>query len=179
MQGFIAGVTRELESYKKMAEKSIAQVDDDGFFASPGPETNSIAVIVKHMAGNLRSRWTNFLTEDGEKPDRDRDCEFEIRPGDTRSSMMLAWEDGWRRAFDELARLSDADVGRTVMIRWEPTSVLDALHRQMAHAAYHVGQITLLARHYAPDWQTLSIPIGASEAFNEKKRQQAEAARTA
>jgi hypothetical protein len=177
MQGFITGVTRELESYKRMAEKAIAQVDDDGFFASPGPETNSIAIIVKHLAGNLRSRWTNFLTEDGEKPDRDRDGEFEMRPGDSRVALMGSWEAGWRIAFDELARLSDADVGRTVMIRWEPHSVLDALHRQLAHAAYHVGQVTLLARHYAGDWRTLSVPRGVSAAYNEKKRQEAEAAR--
>jgi hypothetical protein len=175
MDGFISGVTREFESYKRMAEKSLAQVDDNGFFASPGPETNSIAIIVKHMAGNLRSRWTNFLTEDGEKPDRDRDGEFEIRPGDTRASLMNAWDSGWRLAFEELARLSDADVGRTVMVRWEASSVLDALHRQLTHAAYHVGQITLLARHYVPDWRTLSIAKGESAAFNEKKRQQAEA----
>jgi uncharacterized damage-inducible protein DinB len=157
----------------------MAQIDDDAFFASPGPATNSIAIVVKHMAGNLRSRWTNFLTEDGEKDDRDRDGEFELRPGDTRTSLMDRWEAGWRLAFDELARLSDDDTGRIVMIRWEATSVLDALHRQMAHAAYHIGQITLLARHYAADWRSLSIPIGQSEIFNEKKRKQAETGRLA
>lgn len=174
MDGYIAGVRHDFDTYRRMAERALAQVDDDGFFATPGPETNSLAVIVKHMAGNLRSRWTDFLTTDGEKPDRQRDGEFELTPADTRVALMERWEAGWRLVADQLAALSDADLSKTVMIRWEPHTVLQALQRQLTHAAYHTGQITLLARHYAGDWRSLSIPRGESDAFNARKRASAE-----
>jgi uncharacterized damage-inducible protein DinB len=159
---------------RKMAERALAQVDDAGFFASPGPETNSLAIIVKHMAGNLRSRWRDFLTTDGEKPDRYRDTEFELADADTREALMERWAAGWDLVADQLTPLTDADLDRTVMIRWEPHSVLAALQRQLTHAAYHVGQITMLARHYAQDWESLSIPVGGSDAFNDKMRRRAE-----
>ncbi len=177
MRGYIAEVKRDFEVYRKMAEKALAQVDDEAFFDSPGPETNSLAVIVKHIAGNLRSRWTDFLTTDGEKPDRNRDTEFELTDADTREALMARWSAGWALASEALDQLSDDDLDRTVYVRWEPHSVLDAIQRQLTHAVYHVGQIVLLARHYARDWHTLSIDKGESEAFNERKRREAEAAR--
>lgn len=170
MQGFIESARREFELYRGMAERAMARVDDTGFFATPGPETNSIAILVKHLGGNLRSRWTDFLTTDGEKPDRDRDSEFELRAEDTRADLMRRWDEGWRRAFAALDALTDADASRTVMIRWEAHTVLQAVLRQLTHAALHTGQIVLLARHYARDWESLSIPRGESKAFNERAR---------
>jgi hypothetical protein len=153
--------------YRKYAEDAIAQVDDEGFFAAPDAETNSIAIIVKHVAGNLRSRWTDFLTADGEKPDRDRDGEFERRGGDSRQALMEAWAAGWDLALREMDALTPADLLRTVAIRGEPHTVVLAIERQIAHAAYHTGQIALLARHYSGDaWKTLSIPRGQSRQFN-------------
>ena len=163
------------EQYRSMAERALAQVDDDGFFAQPGPETNSLAVIVKHIAGNLRSRWTDFLTTDGEKPDRNRDTEFALADGDTRAALMERWAASWALVAEQLAPLTDADLARTVVIRWEPLTVLSALQRQLTHAAYHVGQITMLARHYAPDWRSLSIPVGESDAYNARMREKARA----
>ena len=173
MQSSIALFTREFETYRRMADKAMAQIDDQAFFASPGPETNSVAIVVKHMAGNLRSRWTNFLTTDGEKADRDRESEFELNARDTRASLMSHWEAGWTLVHETLAALSDADLSRTVTIRWEPHSVHQALLRQVTHAAYHTGQIVLLCRHYAPEWRTLSIAKGESAAFNERMKNRA------
>jgi hypothetical protein len=144
--------------YKLQAERAMAQVADEQLFALLDDEANSIALIVKHMAGNMRSRWTDFLTTDGEKPDRNRDGEFEAPPA-TRDDLMKVWETGWDCVFAAVGALSDADLGRTVTIRGEAHSVMQAINRQIAHYAQHVGQIVLLAKHYAgAGWKTLSIP---------------------
>src|ERR1700742_4649453 len=133
---------------KKLAERAMEQITDENLFISLDPETNSIAVIVKHLSGNMRSRWTDFLTTDGEKPDRNRDGEF-IDPPETRQAMLESWSDGWSRLFAALESLSEADLVRTVTIRGEPHSVMQAINRQVAHYSLHVGQIVLLARHFA------------------------------
>ena len=154
------------EQQRTTAERALDQIDDRAFFAALGPEANAPAVLVKHLAGNFRSRFTDFLTTDGNKPDRQRDREFEIDEADTREALMAAWADGWRRLDATLDGLTDADLGRTVPIRGEAHTVLDALVRALAHAAGHVGQIVLLARHAAgPGWRTLSIPRGESERY--------------
>jgi uncharacterized damage-inducible protein DinB len=159
----VRGVAR---TYKQLADDAIAQVDDAQFAASFGGEENGIALIVKHMAGNLRSRWTDFLASDGEKPDRDRDAEFELHGADERTALMEAWERGWAAFLGTLDALTAEDLGRTVTIRTEPHSVIRAVDRGVAHACYHVGQIVLLAKHFAgPAWRTLSIPRGKSQAF--------------
>jgi len=159
--------------YKKLADDAMAQVDEAHFFAPLGGEENGIALIVKHMAGNLRSRWTDFLTSDGEKPDRDRDAEFEVRDGDGRAALLQAWERGWATFLGTLASLTPEDLDRTVQIRGEPHTVIRAVDRGLAHACYHVGQIVLLAKHFAgPDWRTLSIPRGQSEQVNALMREQ-------
>jgi len=143
--------------YKKMGEGAMAQVADEHLFAQLDGESNSIALIVKHMAGNMRSRWTDFLTTDGEKPDRNRDTEF-AEPPATREALLSLWENGWACVFAALEPLSDEDLGRTVAIRGEPHSVMQAIHRQVAHYAGHVGQIVLLSKHYCQDgWKSLSI----------------------
>ena len=152
--------------YKKLAERAMEQVTDEQLFAVLDEEANSIGIVVKHMAGNMRSRWTDFLTADGEKPDRDRDGEF-VDPPATRKALLDVWEDGWTRVFRALEPLSDADLGRTVTIRGEPHSVMQAVNRQVAHYTYHVGQIVLLAKHFAHDrWQSLSVPRNRSAEFN-------------
>lgn len=144
--------------YKALAERAMAQVTDEQLTATLDPESNSIALIVKHMAGNMRSRWVDFLTTDGEKPYRNRDSEFEQPPA-TREELMTLWETGWSSVFAALEPLTDLDLGRTITIRDEPHSVMQAIHRQIAHYATHVGQIVLLAKHYRQDqWQTLSVP---------------------
>src|SRR5882757_518402 len=144
--------------YKKLAERAMAQCTDSGLFETLEAESNSIAIIVKHVAGNMRSRWTDFLTSDGEKSDRNRDTEFEAPPT-TRSELLEMWEHSWELLFGALEPLSDADLTRTITIRTEPHSVMQAINRQVAHYSYHVGQIVYLARHFAGDqWQTLTIP---------------------
>jgi hypothetical protein len=144
--------------YKQLAERAMAQATDEQLFALLDGEANSIALIVKHMAGNMRSRWTDFLTTDGEKPDRNRDSEFEEPPA-TRQELMRTWEDGWQRVFAAVEPLTEADLARTVTIRGEPHSVMQAINRQIAHYAQHIGQIILLAKHFAgAEWKTLSIP---------------------
>jgi hypothetical protein len=164
---YLQDVRRELGSIKRLAEKSLAQVSDNDFFAALDPGSNSVAVIVKHLAGNLRSRWTDFLTSDGEKPDRRRDAEFEIGPDDTRSSLSGRWEEGWRTLFAALESLAPEDLSREVLIRGERISVVRAINRQLTHYADHVGQIVLLSKHWAGErWQTLSIPRGKSEEVN-------------
>jgi hypothetical protein len=153
--------------YKTMADQSLARVTDEQFFALLDTESNSLALLVKHMAGNLLSRWTDFLTSDGEKPDRDRDSEFEVAPSDTRESLIRRWEAGWSRALSEMDSLTPADLDRTIRIRGEPHSLVQAINRQLTHAAYHVGQIVFLAKHFQSDaWQSLSIPRGQSRQFN-------------
>jgi|SRR5450432_1699110 hypothetical protein len=154
--------------YKKMAEGAMEQVSDEQLFATLDQEMNSIAIIVKHMSGNMRSRWTNFLTSDGEKPDRNRDTEF-VDPSATRADLMRAWNEGWEKLFEALTPLSDADIGRTVTIRGEPHSVMQAINRQVAHYAYHCGQIVFLAKHFqASEWKSLSVPRNKSAEFNRK-----------
>ena len=154
--------------YKKLAERAMAQVTDEQLFACIDGESNCIAVIVKHMAGNMRSRWTDFLTSDGEKPDRNRDSEFEEPPA-TRSALLATWESGWTCLFSALQPLTDADLARVITIRGEKHSVMQAINRQLAHYPHHVGQIVLLAKHFARDsWQSLSVPRRGSAEFNRK-----------
>jgi uncharacterized damage-inducible protein DinB len=154
--------------YKKLAERAIDQVSDEQLVVTLDHEGNSIATIVKHMAGNMRSRWTDFLTADGEKPDRNRDSEFEEPPA-TRAELLGLWEAGWSCLFSALQPLTDADLIRTVTIRGEKHSVMQAINRQLAHYPHHVGQIVLLAKHFAGDrWQTLSVPRKGSAEFNRK-----------
>ena len=154
--------------YKKLAERAMAQVPDEQLFAELDEGGNSIAIIIKHMTGNMRSRWVDFLTTDGEKPDRNRDGEFVDRPA-TREELMRLWEDGWGHIFSALEPLSDSDLGRTVTIRGEAHSVMQAINRQVAHYSMHIGQIVMLAKHFAHDqWQSLSIPRNRSAEFNRK-----------
>jgi len=151
--------------YKRLAEKAMEQAPDEALFASLDAESNSIAVIVKHISGNMRSRWTDFLASDGEKPDRNRDSEFETPPM-TRHELMEKWEEGWRYLFTALEPLGDADVSRTVTIRSEPHSVMQAINRQVAHYSYHIGQIIYLAKHFAgAKWQAVTVPRGKSVEF--------------
>jgi hypothetical protein len=155
--------------YKNLAERAMAQCPDEALFTTIDTESNSIAIIVKHMAGNMRSRWSDFLTTDGEKPDRNRDTEF-LEPPQTRAALLELWERGWKYVFDALQPLRDADLGRTVTIRKEPHSVMQAINRQMAHYAHHIGQILFLAKHLtfttAGKWQSLSVPRGQSKQFS-------------
>ena len=154
--------------YKMLADRAMEQVTDEQLFAAIDPEANSIAIIAKHLSGNMRSRWTDFLTTDGEKPDRDRDSEF-VDPPATRQAVLDAWEDSWARLFQALAPLSDADLGRTITIRGEAHSVMQAINRQVAHYGLHVGQIVLLAKHFAGHrWQSLSVPRNRSVEFNQR-----------
>ena len=154
--------------YKHLAERAMAQVSDQQLLECCDEESNSIAVIVKHMTGNMRSRWTNFLTTDGEKPDRLRDAEF-VDPPATRDALFAVWEEGWRCMFETLEELSEANLSHTVTIRGEAHSVMQAINRQTAHYAYHCGQIVFLAKHLnCAGWKPLTVPRGQSEAFNRK-----------
>jgi len=154
--------------YKKLGEGAMEQVSDEQLFATLDPEMNSIAIVIKHIAGNMRSRWTDFLTSDGEKPDRNRDTEFD-QPPSTRAELLRTWNDGWDRVFSALEPLSDSDLGRTVSIRGEPHSVMQAINRQIAHYSYHVGQIVFLAKHLnASGWKSLSVPRNRSAEFTKK-----------
>jgi hypothetical protein len=154
--------------YKKLTEGAMAQITDEQLYTVLDGEMNSIALIVKHMAGNMRSRWTDFLTSDGEKPDRYRDSEFQ-EPPVGREALMKLWEQGWDCLFKALQPLTDADLPRTIAIRGEAHSVLQAINRQVAHYSYHCGQIVFLAKHFkGAAWKSLSVPRGASGAFNEK-----------
>jgi Protein of unknown function (DUF1572) len=155
------------EHYKRLAERALEQAPDEALNMSLDGESNSISVIVKHMAGNMRSRWTDFLTSDGEKPDRNRDTEFETPP-QSRAEIMALWEAGWRCLFGALTPLSEADMGRTVLIRNEAHSVMQAINRQIAHYSYHVGQIVFLAKHFAASgsgWKAVTIPRNKSGDF--------------
>ena len=155
--------------YKKLADGAMGQVTDDQLFTVLDEEMNSIAVVVKHMAGNMRSRFTAFLTSDGEKPSRHRDQEFEMAANTTRAEIMRWWEEGWTCALSAIESLQPEDVEKTVYIRGEAHSVLQAVNRQLAHYAYHVGQIVFLAKHFRfGDWKSLSVPRGKSEEFNQK-----------
>lgn len=154
--------------YKQLGERAMAQLDEAQLQAALDPEMNSIGLIVKHMAGNMRSRWTGFPEADGESPTRNRDSEFEAPPA-SRAEVLRLWEQGWNLVFEALAPLTDADLGRTVRIRGEAHSITQAIHRQLAHYAYHVGQIIFLAKHLrGPAWQSLSIPRGKSAEFTQR-----------
>ena len=154
--------------YKKMAEGAMEQVNDEQLFATLDEEMNSIAIIVKHMTGNMRSRWTDFLTSDGEKPDRNRDTEFVDAPA-TREELLKRWNEGWDSVFHALEPLTNSDLERKITIRGEPHSVMQAVNRQIAHYAYHCGQIVFLAKHFKGSaWKSLSVPRNRSAEFNQR-----------
>ena len=164
---YLDEIRRQFRGHKRLAEGAISQLRDKELFVALDAESNSIAVIIKHLAGNMRSRFTDFLTTDGEKPDRHRDQEFEMYAGATRTEVMRWWEEGWARVFSAIETLKPEDLMRTVTIRGETHSVLQALNRQVAHYAYHVGQIVFLAKHSrSTEWKSLSVPRGKSEEFN-------------
>jgi hypothetical protein len=163
---YLEEIQRQFRGHKRMGEAAMAQLADVDFFVVLDPESNSIAALVKHIAGNARSRFTDFLTSDGEKPDRFRDREFEVSASTTRGEVMGWWEEGWSHVFSALDPLTPEDVQRTVTIRQEPHTVMQALNRAVAHYAQHVGQIVFLAKHLrSAQWQTLSIPRGKSEGY--------------
>jgi uncharacterized damage-inducible protein DinB len=166
---YLEEARRQMRGHKRLAEGAIAQVKDDELFRALDSEANSIAIIVKHMAGNMQSRFTDFLTTDGEKPDRNRDQEFEMSAATTRAEVMRVWEKGWARVFEAIDTLKPEDVMRTVTIRGEPHTVLQAINRQVAHYAYHTGQIVFLAKHFrSSEWKSLSVPRGKSQELNSK-----------
>ncbi len=170
---YVRDAEKMFRYYKHLAERAIAQVPDEALTRCLDAESNSIALIVKHMAGNMRSRWIDFLTSDGEKPNRHRDTEFETPP-DTRAELHAMWEEGWKSVFDALAPLTEADLGRTVLIRNEPHSVMQAIQRQIAHYSYHIGQIVFVAKHCASErWASLSVPRGKSAEFTARVRESA------
>lgn len=162
-QHYLQDALLQLRKLKSQAERALAQIAEEDWFRTLDPESNSIAIIMKHVAGNMRSRWTDFLTADGEKPDRHRDTEFLVEEGDTSRSIRERWETGWRLLFEALTPLGSEDLLRPVTVRGERHSVTEAINRQMTHYAAHVGQIVLLAKHFAgPNWKSLSIPRGKS-----------------
>jgi len=170
-KAFVKDSLLQFRKYKKMGEDAISQVSEIDFFKLLDKDANNIALIVKHMAGNMRSRWTDFLTSDGEKPNRNRDTEFEIFGDDSKESLMKRWEEGWQLAFDAIEPLKDDSLLETIYIRSEPHSVMQAINRQLTHYAYHIGQIVFLAKHFAgPKWKSLSIPKGKSKEFEVSKR---------
>jgi hypothetical protein len=165
---YIEDALAVFRQYKQLGERAMAQVTDEQLFAALDDEANSIAIIVKHITGNMRSRWTDFLTSDGEKPTRNRDSEF-VDPPATRDALMEEWEQGWACVFSAIEPLTDADLSRTVMIRGEAHSVMQAINRQLSHYPMHVGQIILLAKHYAgARWTTLSVARNRSAEFNRR-----------
>ena len=166
-QHFIDDAVLQLRKLKELADKALQQIQEDQLFAVLDPEANSIAVIMKHMAGNMFSRWTNFLTSDGEKPDRNRDMEFVIEANTTKADVLDYWERGWACVFAAVEPLQPEDFEKTVMIRGEKHTIVQALNRQMTHYAYHVGQIVFLAKHFrSAQWNSLSIPRNKSAEFN-------------
>jgi hypothetical protein len=167
---YLDEVRRQMRGHKRMGENAMAQLRDEDFFITIDPEANSVAILVKHLAGNMHSRFTDFLNSDGEKPNRFRDREFEITPSTTRAEVMQWWEGGWATVIATLDALKPEDVMRTVTIRAEPHTVLQAINRQIAHYAQHTGQIVFLAKHLrSSEWKTLSIPRGKSEEFKTVK----------
>ena len=163
---YLSNLAVELRKQKTLADRAVAQVRDDDLFATLDPESNSLAILLQHLSGSLRSRFTDFLTTDGEKPDRFRDREFEIGPATTRGEIMTWWEEGWSCVFAAIDPLDPEDVMRTIAIRGEPHTVLQAINRQIAHYAQHIGQIVFIAKHLrSSEWKTLSIPRGKSEEF--------------
>ncbi|HTH50987.1 MAG TPA: DUF1572 family protein [Pyrinomonadaceae bacterium] len=167
IQNYLADALQSFRNAKKLAERAIDQISDDEFFARIDQESNSVAIIVKHIAGNLHSRWRDFLTTDGEKTDRNRDTEFELT-NESRDSLMRFWESGWQTLFDNIGPLTADDFEKTVTIRGEPHTIVEAINRQLTHYAMHVGQIVFLAKHLkASDWKTLSVPRNRSQQYNE------------
>lgn len=163
---FLRDVVDQFRKLKSLGDRAMAQVTDEQFFSQLDPESNSIAMNVKHVGGNFKSRWTDFLDGDGEKPTRNRDQEFVIESSDSRESLLALWEAGWEALFEALEPLTPADLDKTLTIRGETHSVIQAIIRAISHTAYHVGEIVLLAKHAAgPNWQTLSIPRGKSNEF--------------
>jgi hypothetical protein len=166
---YLEDIAAQLRKLRELAERALEQVRDEDLFTALDPESNSLAVLVQHLAGNLRSRWTDFLTTDGEKPDRDRDSEFEVRPGTTRADLLARWEEGWSRVFATLSALTEEDLARTVTVRAEPHTVVRAIDRQLVHCAYHVGQIVMLAKHWSwQGWRNLSVERGKTRELNER-----------
>lgn len=164
---FLATAIKRLFYYKELGDKTFTQLDENDFHFSPGPDSNSIAVIIQHISGNMLSRWTNFLSEDGEKEWRERDAEFEEQRF-TKQALLDIWEKGWDCFIGTLKSLSPADLSKTVTIRKEPLSVIDAINRQLAHYPYHIGQIVYLGRMVKGiQWQNLSIPKGGSQQYNQ------------
>jgi uncharacterized damage-inducible protein DinB len=163
---YLEEIKRQFRGHQRMGERALAQLEEKDFFVTLDPESNSVATLVKHIAGNARSRFTDFLTSDGEKPDRFRDQEFEVSEKTTREEVMRWWEQAWSYVFSALDSLKPDDVLRTVTIRQEPHTVMQALNRSLAHYAQHIGQIVFLAKHLrSAQWQTLSIPRGKSEEY--------------
>jgi hypothetical protein len=163
---YLADLVRTFGNYKTLGDKALSQVSDANLHTLVDPDANSIAIIVTHLTGNLRSRCTDFLTSDGEKPDRDRDAEFEASERRSRDEIVARWDDAWAIALASLESLVPDDLERIVTIRGEPFLVVEALNRLATHAAYHVGQIVLLAKHFAgPEWKSLSIPKGRSKQY--------------
>ena len=168
IENYKADTLQSFRNYKKLAERALEQVSDDDFFRQIDPESNSVATIVKHIAGNLHSRWRDFLTTDGEKPDRCRDGEFIAFDNDSRESLMQFWETGWQTLFDAIEPISPTDFDKTVTIRGEPHTVVEAINRQLTHYPMHIGQIILLAKHFrSAEWKTLSVPRNRSGEFNQ------------
>src|SRR6478672_9435232 len=167
---YLEEARRQMRGHKRMGESAMSQLRDEDFFVTLDPEANSVAILVKHLAGNMRSRFTDFLTSDGEKPNRFRDREFELSPVTTRGEVMTWWEEGWTCVFTAIDPLKPEDVMRTVPIRGERHTVLQAINRQIAHYAQHIGQIVFLAKHLrSSEWKTLSIPRGRSEEYKQHK----------
>jgi hypothetical protein len=166
-QAYLADIIFSFKKYKEYAEKAFQQIDsDDVFFHKPGEHSNSLAIMIKHVAGNLRSRFTDLLTTDGDKPWRNRDGEFVIGVDDSRAHLLRAWDDGWAVLFDALGRLQEGDLLKTVPIRGEPHTVFQALHRALSHTAYHVGQIAYLSRLLTSgEWKWITVPPGQSNRF--------------
>ena len=167
VRNYFEDAVKSFRAYKKLAEKAIAQVSDEEFFVTLDEESNSVAVIMKHMAGNMFSRWTDFLTSDGEKPNRNRDMEFVIEPQTTKDDVIDYWERGWKCVFEALEPLRPEDFGKKVTIRGEEHTIVQAINRQMTHYAYHIGQIVFLAKHFrSAEWTSLSVPRNRSAEFN-------------
>ena len=167
VQNYHKDAVSAMRAYKKLAEKAIAQLKDEEFFVTLDEEANSIAVVMKHMAGNMISRWTDFLTSDGEKPDRNRDMEFVIEAQTTKDDVIAYWERGWKCVFDALEPLTVEDFEKSVLIRGEKHTIAQAINRQLMHYAYHIGQIVFLAKHFrSAEWKSLSIPRNRSADFN-------------
>jgi hypothetical protein len=164
---YLDEVQRQLRGHKRLGEGAMSQLSNEELFVTIDPESNSIAILIKHLAGNMRSRFTDFLTSDGEKPNRNRDQEFEITPATTRADVLRWWEEGWNRVFGSVAELKPEDLLRTVTIRGEPHTVLQAINRQLAHYSAHIAQMIFLAKHLrSSEWKTLSIPRGKSKEFS-------------